>query len=228
MHHGVRYLLVLEYNLSFYKPLKTTCLTNMSKRLLLLFFCSGISAIIYQVIWQRVLFASFGTNIEAITIIVSVFMFGLGVGSLFGGKLANTSSKKLLYYFIFFEIAIGIFGLVSIQLIEYVGHITLKLGGSWLPLVVFCILFIPTLAMGATLPVLVSYLFKERKSVGDTVSHLYYINTLGSAVGSLLTVAVLFVIGTLQTTIYVAVTINFMIALITFTGIQKKRLGYEN
>lgn len=196
----------------------------MSKRLLLLFFCSGISAIIYQVIWQRVLFASFGTNIEAITIIVSVFMFGLGVGSLFGGRLSNTSSKRLLYYFIFFEISIGLFGLISIRLIEYVSHITLQLGSNWLPLVVFVILFIPTLAMGATLPVLVSYLFKERKSVGDTVSNLYYINTLGSALGSLLTVTVLFAIGTLQTTIYVASSINFIIALNMFIGIKKKAL----
>ena len=200
----------------------------MSKRLLLLFFCSGISAIIYQVIWQRVLFSSFGTNIEAITIIVSVFMFGLGIGSLFGGLLANTSSKKLLYYFIFVEILIGLFGLISIPLIEYVSHLTLKLGSGWLPLVVFAILFMPTLAMGATLPVLVSYLFKERKSVGDTVSNLYYINTLGSAAGSLLTVSVLFAISTLQTTIYVAACINFTIAFTTFVGIQKKGMGYEN
>ncbi|HYM95037.1 MAG TPA: hypothetical protein VET23_12905 [Chitinophagaceae bacterium] len=194
----------------------------MSKKLLLLFFCSGISAIIYQVIWQRVLFSSFGTNIEATTIIVSVFMFGLGLGSLFGGKLSNTTSKKLIYYFIFFEISIGLFGLISIRLIEYVSHLTLKLGGGWLPLVVFTILFIPTLAMGATLPVLVSYLFKEKKSVGDTVSNLYYINTLGSAIGSLLCVAVFFAIGTLQTTVYIAVCLNFTIALTTFISIQKK------
>jgi predicted membrane-bound spermidine synthase len=200
----------------------------MSKRLLLLFFCSGISAIVYQVIWQRVLFASFGTNIEAITVIVSVFMFGLGMGSLIGGKLSNTSSRRLLYYFIFFEISIGLFGLISLQLIEYVSHVTLHLAPAWLPLVVFTILFIPTFAMGATLPVLVSYLFKEKKSVGDTVSNLYYINTLGSAIGSLLTVSLLFYLGTLQSTVYIAASINFTIALLTFIGLQKKQPGYEN
>jgi predicted membrane-bound spermidine synthase len=200
----------------------------MSKRLLLLFFCSGISAIVYQVIWQRVLFASFGTNIEAITVIVSVFMFGLGMGSLIGGKLSNTSSRRLLYYFIFFEISIGLFGLISLQLIEYVSHVTLHLAPGWLPLVVFTILFIPTFAMGATLPVLVSYLFKEKKSVGDTVSNLYYINTLGSAIGSLLTVSLFFYLGTLQSTVYIAAGINFTIALLTFIGLQKKQPGYEN
>lgn len=200
----------------------------MSKRLLYLFFCSGISAIIYQVIWQRVLFASFGTNIEAITVIVSVFMFGLGMGSLLGGKLSNASKKRLLYYFISLEITIGLFGLISLQLIEYISHVTLHLVPGWLPLVVFTILFIPTFAMGATLPVLVSYLFKEKKSVGDTVSNLYYVNTLGSAIGSLLTVTLFFFISTLQTTVYVAAAINFTIAFFTFIVLQKKQPGYEN
>ncbi|MEN9497989.1 MAG: hypothetical protein RL750_888 [Bacteroidota bacterium] len=193
----------------------------MSKRLLLLFFFSGISAIIYQVVWQRVLFASFGTNVEAVTIIVSVFMFGLGVGSLFGGRLADASAHSLIRYFVAFEVSIGVFGLISLRLIEQVSQFTLELGSAWLPLVVFGILFIPTLAMGATLPVLVSYLVKERRSVGDTVSHLYYINTLGSALGSILTVTLLFTFGTLPFAIYTAVAINFLIAGLTYFGIQK-------
>ena len=48
-----------------------------------LFFISGFSALIYQVVWQRLLFAAFGVNIESVTVTVSLFMFGLGVGVLF-------------------------------------------------------------------------------------------------------------------------------------------------
>jgi predicted MFS family arabinose efflux permease len=101
------------------------------------------------------------------------------------------------------------------------------MSAAWLPFVVFAILFVPTLAMGATLPVLVSYLFKENKSVGDTVSHLYYINTLGSAIGSILTVTIFFYLGTLQTTVYAAAAINFSIALLTFAGLQKNQVSHE-
>jgi predicted membrane-bound spermidine synthase len=200
----------------------------MSKRLMFLFFCSGISAIIYQIVWQRILFASFGTDIESITIIVSVFMLGLGLGSLIGGEMSNTSEKKLINYFIFFETSIGLFGLISIQLIGYVSHLTLELVNGWLPLIVFSILVVPTFAMGATLPVLVSYLFKQNKSVGETVTKLYYINTLGSAVGCLLTVAVLFVFVTLQTTVYIAACLNFIIAFIAYFNIRKKELAHES
>lgn len=50
-----------------------------------LFLISGFAALIYQIVWQRSLFTAFGVNIESITIIVSIFMFGLGIGSLAGG-----------------------------------------------------------------------------------------------------------------------------------------------
>lgn len=194
----------------------------MIRNLSLLFFCSGVSAIIYQIVWQRVLFASFGTDVESITIIVSVFMLGLGLGSLLGGAMSNASERKLINYFILFETSIGLFGLISIPLIEYISVITFNLGAAWLPFIVFAILMIPTFAMGATLPVLVTYLFKKTKSVGNSVTRLYYINTLGSAIGCFITVGILFVIGTRQSTVYVAATLNFLIAFLTFINTRKK------
>jgi len=50
----------------------------------LLFFASGIPAIIYQIVWERALFSLYGINIESVTIVVSAFMLGLGLGSLAG------------------------------------------------------------------------------------------------------------------------------------------------
>lgn len=200
----------------------------VSKKISLLFFCSGVSAIIYQIVWQRLLFASFGTDIESITIIVSVFMLGLGLGSLIGGRLSDTSGRKLLYYFICFELAIGTFGLISNPLIMYVSDLTLEMNRGWLPFIIFAILFVPTFAMGATLPVLVSYLFKQTKSVGGTVTKLYYINTLGSAIGCLITVGVLFLLGTRQFAIYTAASLNFLIAILTFLSLRKKETTHES
>lgn len=200
----------------------------MNKKLHLLFFCSGVSAIIYQIVWQRVLFASFGTDIESITIIVSVFMLGLGLGSLIGGAMSNASERKLINYFIAFETSIGLFGLISIPLIEYVSQLTFGLSEGWLPVIVFAILMIPTFAMGATLPVLVTYLFKQTKSVGSSVTRLYYINTLGSAIGCLVTVGILFVLGTRQTTIYFAAFLNFTIAFVTYINTRKKVQTHES
>ena len=56
--------------------------------LYLVFFVSGFAALVYQVVWQRALFAIYGVNIESVTIVVSAFMLGLGLGSFAGGKLS--------------------------------------------------------------------------------------------------------------------------------------------
>ena len=153
------------------------------------FFLSGGSAILYQMVWHRVLYASFGINIEAVTIIVSVFMFGLGVGALFGGYLTRTKKYNYIYYFIFFEILIGLFGLVSISLIKWVAYFFLSFSIIVLPLAIFILVCVPTVCMGATLPILVSYLTQYKKNTGQVVSNLYGINTFGSAVFSILLTA---------------------------------------
>lgn len=53
--------------------------------LYLLFFVSGAAALLYQVVWQRTLFAIYGINVESVTMVVTAFMLGLGLGSLAGG-----------------------------------------------------------------------------------------------------------------------------------------------
>src|SRR5579862_6413789 len=50
-----------------------------------LFFLSGFPALIYQIVWQRTLFIIYGVNVESVTVVVTAFMLGLGLGSLVGG-----------------------------------------------------------------------------------------------------------------------------------------------
>ena len=196
----------------------------MINRLLSLFFFSGFAAIIYQIVWQRVLFTSFGTNIEAITIVVSVFMFGLGVGSLVGGYLSKIFNQKLLFLFMLIEIGIGLFGLISIPLIKYINLLTFEMAEWTLPFIIYSILFFPTMAMGATLPILVTYIYKITNSVGDTVSTLYYANTLGSAIACLITVGVIFIFLSLSVATYIAASLNFIIAIITYLYLNKLKI----
>ena len=73
--------------------LKTTGIASRSGSVYyILFFFSGFPALLYQIVWQRALFTLYGVNIESVTIIVSVFMLGLGLGSLavlFRFKISN-------------------------------------------------------------------------------------------------------------------------------------------
>ena len=167
------------------------------------------------------MFTSFGTNIEAITIVVSVFMFGLGVGSIVGGYLSKMFNQKLLFLFMLIEIGIGLFGLISIPLIKYINLLTFEMAEWTLPFIIYSILFFPTMAMGATLPILVTYIYKITNSVGDTVSTLYYANTLGSAIACLITVGVIFIFLSLSVATYIAASLNFIIAIITYLYLNK-------
>ena len=72
-----------------------------------LFFISGFPALIYQIVWQRALFTIYGVNIESVTLVVSAFMLGLGLGSLLGGMVSRIPRLLVLVAFGSVELCIG-------------------------------------------------------------------------------------------------------------------------
>ena len=72
-----------------------------------LFFASGFAALLYQVVWQRALFTLYGTNVESVTVIVTAFMLGLGVGSLLGGQVSKNPRANVARLFALAEVGIG-------------------------------------------------------------------------------------------------------------------------
>jgi len=178
-----------------------------------IFFVSGFCSLIYQVVWQRVLFSIYGVNIESITIIVSIFMLGLGFGSLVGGEFSKRYPKYLAPAFAGAEIIIGLFGLVSLGLMHLIGSWTTGAALPLLTIYTMLLLFIPTLFMGATLPILVAYLNRSIQSVGSSVSSLYFINTIGAGLASIVTVVFFFEKMGQAQSIYTAAKLNFAVAL---------------
>ena len=59
---------------------------------LIAFFASGFAALLYQVIWQRMLAVFSGADVHSATLIVTAFMGGLGVGNLAGGHCSQRPS----------------------------------------------------------------------------------------------------------------------------------------
>ncbi len=151
----------------------------------LLFFVSGFPALLYQIVGERALFTVYGVNIESVTMIVTVFLLGLGLGSLAGGRLSTRRTLSLLRTFGGIELSIGAFGAVSLSIFHgaasyTAGYSTLVTGA-----VTFFLLLLPTLLMGSTLPLLTAYFVEQTKNVGESVGSLYCVNTLGSSRGML-------------------------------------------
>jgi spermidine synthase len=150
--------------------------------LCVLFFCSGMPALIYQVVWQRALFSLYGVNAESVAVIVSAFMLGLGLGSLLGGWASSRFPEKLVSLFAVSELGVGIFGLFSLRMFHWAAAFS---AGKSLPTTVLfglLLLLFPTMLMGATLPLLVQQFVRGSERVGFSVSMLYFVNTFGSAV----------------------------------------------
>lgn len=189
-----------------------------------LFFLSGFPALIYQLVWQRALFRIIGVNIESVTIVVTAFMLGLGLGSLLGGRLSRGRGLSLLLLLAFIELLTAAFGLHSLSLFETVGK-----GVSGAPLAIIApttllLVIVPTLLMGATLPLLVAYFVNRSGDVGDSVGLLYFVNTLGAGIACFACILFIFPWMGMQSAVHVAVVSNLIIAvgaLVAFSNDRK-------
>ena len=152
----------------------------------LLFFVSGFPALLYQIVWQRALFTIYGVNIESVTVIVTVFMLGLGLGSLAGGKISSIARIPALHAFGVIELSIGIFGACSLWLFHRAAEFTAGSSTLETGIFTFLLLLIPTLLMGSTLPLLVAHLVHRTENVGESVGSLYSVNTFGSGFACIL------------------------------------------
>lgn len=188
------------------------------------FLLSGFAALLYQIVWQRALYAIYGINIESVTMVVTAFMLGLGFGSIVGGAVSKEASRPVLLLFALVELGIGIFGAVSLHIFHVVGRATLEMSPLGTFVVTFLLVLVPTLLMGSTLPLLVAHLVRSSKNVGKSVGTLYFVNTLGSAFAS--AAAVLFVMkqAGLSGTVHVAAMLNLTVSLLAYLAHRRSRV----
>jgi MFS family permease len=194
--------------------------------LLLTFFASGCAALMYQTVWQRYLFTGLGVDIDSVTLIVSAFMLGIGVGGGIGGWMADRWPDRRLLMYAAAELLLATIGLVSPWLFErlpglaawgldYPTIVGISLGG----------LLVPTAIMGTTLPMLTMHFDDAINNVGMSVGQLYFFNTLGAATGAWLSSYVVFVESGLGAAIKIAAAVNLSCFMCTIIASHLLRLG---
>ena len=150
---------------------------RLKNLLLLLFFASGVSALVYEVVWVRWLTLLTGTTQRAVSVVLAIFFSGLALGAFFAGKLSKRIKKPVLFYGLI-EVLVGVWALVSPLFIVFLK--SLAASQTNLLLGVSFFLLPPTIVLGATFPILVKALGKKN------VPFLYGVNTLGAVAGVLL------------------------------------------
>ncbi len=159
---------------------------NSSSALSAVFFFSGFAALVYQVVWQRLLTMIYGVGAVSTTLIVSVFMLGLGLGSFVGGRLAGRIRSPYAL-FAWVEALLALLGVVSLPLIPVLGRLTAGFAPPAAFGSAFAFLCLPTLLMGIGLPLLTVIFTRSCGEFLPSVSRLYFVNTLGAACGAIST-----------------------------------------
>jgi len=159
--------------------------------LLLVFFLSGATGLVYEVLWTRQLALIFGVTTYAVSTVLATYMGGLALGSYLMGRRVDQVRNPLLLYAIL-EAGIGLYALAVPALLAalkpmYVGlaHLELSypvfsLGRS---LMTVLVLLIPTTMMGGTFPVLVRQWVRLGGGMNRGTGILYFANTAGAIVG---------------------------------------------
>ncbi|HEY9824518.1 MAG TPA: fused MFS/spermidine synthase [Stenomitos sp.] len=183
--------------------------------LFFLFFISGFTALLYQVVWQRMLGLFSGSDIRAITLVVAAYLLGLGLGGLLGGALGDRLSRaKAVQLYGFCNLGIAAFAIAS-RFVFYdflFRHFApLAQSVAWTGLIAFGSLLIPTALMGMSLPLLAKAISPNAQQAALPIGLLYGINTLGSGIGTLL--GGWYIIGTLgyELTVYLGALLNAVV-----------------
>lgn len=188
--------------------------------LLLLFFLSGFAGLCYQVVWIRELSVIFGKTNAAIAVVVSVFMLGLGLGSLYWGKRKITS-KKLSKTFAFLQFGIAGGSLILLLVFPFISDIyqglvhRLNLSYTFILVIIFflcaLLMFIPTFLMGGTFPVISELYIRRDTKMGKGIGLLYGVNTFGGILGAGLTGYFLIGLAGQRETQLIAIIINILL-----------------
>lgn len=186
---------------------------------------SGSTSLVYELLWTRILSFSFGSTSLAFAAVLAVFFLGLAGGSLLGGKAARRLANPLRAYG-WLELAIGAYAGAAFPLLFKLHHLfSLHNAGGAEPsglafrfLIAALVLALPTLCMGATFPILLEHLRRERSHLTEAMGRLYGINTLGAFLGVYMATHWLIPVFGLDKANYIAVGLNLAVFALVWAG----------
>ncbi|MDQ1337188.1 MAG: spermidine synthase, partial [Campylobacterota bacterium] len=178
---------------------------------------SGASALMYQVVWVRLLGLSIGSTSVSISIVLAVFFLGLGLGSYFTGGILKKFKNPLKTY-ITVEAGIALSAVAILPLLlnldYFISLLPIVEAGVWLKFfIVTLILIIPTFLIGTTFALLVAVAIHHEDEIGGKLANLYAFNSAGAVIGAISSGFFLIPQIGLDGTLYVAALLNIFVAL---------------
>jgi spermidine synthase len=185
-------------------------------------FLTGMSGLVYQVVWTRYLGLLLGSSSIAIVVVLATFMGGLAIGSLLFGRIADRPLRRLRLY-AWLELGVGAYcilfpawyGLVSTPYLSWVAGLSathpMAFTAARLAFAA-ALLLPPTILMGGTMPVATRFLVDFDPGVRVAVARLYWVNSIGAVTGAVLAGFVLLPTFGMDLSLDLAGTVNIAVA----------------
>ena len=188
-------------------------------------FLSGSTSLIYELLWTRIMSFSLGSTSMAFAAVLAVFFLGLAGGSVLGGRVARGLKHPFRVYGIL-ELVVGLSAGILFPLLFRLHHLfaVVNLAGSepagvaFRFLVAAVALSIPTVAMGATMPILLEHIRRQGLRFEAGLGGLYGINTLGAFFGVYLATHWWMPRMGLDKTYFATVALNVVVFLIAYAA----------
>lgn len=156
---------------------------------------SGFVALLYEVVWTRVLMLVLGTSAYAFACMLTTFLFGIALGSFIVSRFIDRV-KDPARLFGYIQLAVGFSALAIVPLFGELPYIFLKLFALtnrewWQTSAVefasaFLVMLVPTVLFGASFPVAARVASGSVRLLGRAIGNIYAVNTVGSILGSIL------------------------------------------
>ena len=187
---------------------------------LVAFAFSGFAAMVYQVAWMRTLSLVVGSPVYAVSTILTAYILGLGLGAAIFSRFVDRLRDPIQGMGVL-ELAIGA---AALAVVPILGRLPLVMIGvverhsdSFGALMaaqfglVFVVILVPTLLMGAVFPTVIRLFTRRLDAVGRTVGEAYASNTVGAIIGSFAGGFLLIPALGIQGSIAVAVAVNVVL-----------------
>jgi spermidine synthase len=198
----------------------------LTQTLFALFVLSGFCGLVYQIVWLRLAFKSFGIATPVLSVVVSVFMLGLALGSWGAGRYITPRIRRdrlsPIYLYAAAEALIGISALL-VPIAFDAGQQSLLLTGEidslayflYSALILAAVLLPACIAMGTTFPLMLAFIRGVGIRDENRFSFLYLGNVLGASLGAAITPLILVESFGFRGTLMVAAIVNFFIAAVS-------------
>jgi len=167
---------------------------------LVLFFVSGVAALVYQVLWLRELGLLFGNTAEAAAVTIAIFFAGVATGGWFWGRRARGYKRPLIAFGVL-ELGVAATALLFFLLsdayrVVYPGlHDAIADSAALVNLLKLAlsslVLFPPAFLMGGTFPLVAEHVIRQPDQMARQGSLLYALNTLGGMTGAFIAAFIL-------------------------------------